>query len=187
MLETTSHSHFLTPKTSCGILIFRSSFTLTWQANLHFSFCSFRVKNPVSVGRMEPPPSSIWQRHMPQVPPPPHAEGSRILLLLRVVRSVFPGSVTISRSPSFMFIFTSPDGVSFFLAKSKIATSRTITPRNTATLAITTVVCVESKSIENVFLFYNLIPMKPIKANPIRPVTINVMPNPRNGAGTFEY
>ena len=34
-------------------------------------------------------------------------------------------------------------------------------------------------------LFYNLIPRKLMKAIPIRPVIINVMPMPRNGFGTL--
>jgi hypothetical protein len=81
---------------------------------------------------MEPPPSSTWQVHIPQVPPPPHADGRKMPLLESVLRIVFPGLTVISFS--FRVRVTSPWGVSFFLANSSMATSKTITSRNTAML-----------------------------------------------------
>jgi hypothetical protein len=47
-----------------------------------------------------------------QVPPPPQADGRKILLFPSVVSSVFPDSTSNSLSP-LIFIFTGPDGNNF--------------------------------------------------------------------------
>src|SRR6056297_3560969 len=100
LFETTSHSHFCIPITSLGTYILMLSFTLIWQPKRQLSCISFRVKNPVSVGRMVPAPDSTWHLHMPHVPPPPQAEGKNNSFSLKVESKVLPGWVSISFSPS---------------------------------------------------------------------------------------
>ena len=133
LLLTTSHSHFLIPKI-CGLMwIFMSSRTLTWQPNLQWFCCSFLLKKPVSVGSIVPPPSRTWQRHMPQLPPPPHADGRNICSLANVASNELPGSTSISFS-SLILIFTLPCGASFFLTITNIVTGIKTTTKNTAIL-----------------------------------------------------
>lgn len=55
-------------------------------------------KNPVSVGNISPPPDKTRQRHMPQLPPPPQAEGRNILLEANDASSVVPAGVSTVRS-----------------------------------------------------------------------------------------
>ena len=57
LLDITSHSHSLTPKTSSGTLIFKSFLTGTWHDNLQPSFCSDELKCDSSAANIEPPPS----------------------------------------------------------------------------------------------------------------------------------
>ena len=66
---------------------------------------NFRIDN-VSVGRIEPPPSITWHLHMPQVPPPPQADGRKISLADSVFKSVLPGDTV--NSLSLTFSWTSP-------------------------------------------------------------------------------
>ena len=116
LLLTTSHSHFFMPSTSSGISIFISSFTFTWQPRRHWVCCCLRVKKPVSVGRISPPPSVTRHLHIPHVPPPPHADGRKIFSALSVLRRDAPGDTSSSFSPSLIFTFTFPEGISFALA-----------------------------------------------------------------------
>src|SRR5690606_19017169 len=106
LLETTSHSHFFTPSTASGTLMVISSLTFTWQPRRQLSCCSRRVKKPVSVRSIEPPPSVIWHLHIPHVPPPPQAEGRKMPLFENVERRLELGETTISLS--LIFSVTSP-------------------------------------------------------------------------------
>ena len=72
---------------------------------------------------------------MPQVPPPPHAEGKKILLLLKVDSKVLPDST--SEISPLMFNFTGPEGDNLDLAKSRIQTSRMVTKVKTPMLVNT--------------------------------------------------
>ncbi len=138
-LLTTSHSHFLIPRTSSGITISMSSFTLTWQPRRHWLFCCFLVKKPVSVGRISPPPFVTRHLHMPQVPPPPQAEGRNIFSFESVERSDDPGLTVSSLSPLIVTL-TLPEGVSFAFAYSSIATSNKVTASIAITATVTIVV-----------------------------------------------
>ena len=85
-----------------------SPLTFTWQPKRQSSWICLRLKKPVSVGRISPPPSVTWHRHIPQVPPPPQAEGRKILLLLSVDNNVLPDST--SEISPLMFNLTGPEG-----------------------------------------------------------------------------
>jgi len=132
LFDTTSHCHFLIPSTASGTLTFSGSLTLTWHPSLQLFCCSFLVKNPVSVGRIDPPPSITWHLHMPQVPPPPHAEGRKTPLDDNVESRVDPGE-TVS-SLSLIITFTSPFGVSLSFAIRSITTRSRIIIRKTIML-----------------------------------------------------
>ena len=82
-----------------------SCFTLTWHPNLHPSANSLRVKLGISVGNGSPPPSNTLHLHCKQEPPPPQADGKKILLFPKVVKSVLPPPTSISFSP-LILIFT---------------------------------------------------------------------------------
>src|SRR5210317_1679823 len=77
-LDSTVHSHCLTPNTSSGTSIFISCLTAVWQLRRQPSSASRRVKCDSSVGSNEPPPSVTIHLHCAQVPPPPHAEARNI-------------------------------------------------------------------------------------------------------------
>ncbi len=72
--ERTLHSHLRTPKTSRGTSTFIGCLTATWQARRVPAAASRLVTCEASVGSSEPPPSSTFTLHCPQVPPPPQAE-----------------------------------------------------------------------------------------------------------------
>src|SRR5665648_281799 len=121
-----------------------SSRTFTWHPRRHWSCCSLRVKKPVSVGRMAPPPSSTWHLHMPQVPPPPHAEGRKMSLPESVESRLDPGETISSRS--LIFRVTSPWGVSFCLAYNSNTTRSIMTSMKTTILVST----VPAREIPNI-------------------------------------
>ena len=118
--------------------------------------------------RKKSPPSSSQ-------PPPPQAEGKNILLFPNVESSVPPEPTSTSCSP-LIFNITGPEGNSFALAPKSIPTKTKVMVKKTTTLAMITVLSIS----------YNLIPIKLIKPNAINPVMMNVIPRPRNGAGTLE-
>jgi hypothetical protein len=72
---------------------------------------------------------------MPHVPPPPHADGRKILLLLKVDNRVLPDST--SEISPLMFNLTGPDGESLDFAKRRTQTSRTVTRVKTPILVNT--------------------------------------------------
>ena len=138
-LETTSHSHFLTLRADSGTTILRFSLTLTWHPNLQWSSICFLLKNPTSVGRIVPPPSSTRHLHWPQLPLPPQADGRKIFCSARVASSELPGVTSTSFWPSLMLILTFPDGVSLILMKRSSATSMSVT----TVIVITAIISVE--------------------------------------------
>jgi hypothetical protein len=75
---------------------------------------------------------------MAQVPPPPHADGKKILFVERVESSVDPGSTSNSVSP-LMVIFTFPCGDSFARANKSTPTKSNITTKKNTILMSTTV------------------------------------------------
>ena len=88
---------------------------------------------------MSPPPAVIWHLHTPQVPPPPHAEGSITPAFDSVLSSVPPASVSIALSGSpLMVILTFPLGLSRVSAAITTRVRTTMTAGNTMTLPITT-------------------------------------------------
>ncbi len=115
------HSHFLTPKIDSSISTFISVLTETWQASLSPSRASFLVIWLVSVGRISPPPSKTLTLHCPQVPPPPHALGTKISALPRAFKSFEPAA-SVKSFFSFKFILTSPVLTSLDLAARIIVT-----------------------------------------------------------------
>ena len=129
LFEITSHSHSFTPRTDSGTTIFMSFFTFTWQPSRQWFICCLREKCTCSVGRISPPPSRTWQRHCPHEPPPPQAEGRNIFSLARVLSRLPPVSTSTFLS-SLMVMTALPDGTRYFLAMSRITTSRSDTPRN---------------------------------------------------------
>src|SRR5690606_15974218 len=95
LLETTSHSHFFTPKISSGTSIFMFCLTATWQERRQPSFSSRLVKCAFSVGSMEPPPSSTLHLHCAQLPPPPQAEDRKSPSDAKVCSNLPPAGVLI--------------------------------------------------------------------------------------------
>jgi hypothetical protein len=71
---------------------------------------------------------------MPQVPPPPQADGRNNFCSESVDNKVEPGDTTSSFS-SLMVILTVPDAVSFDLAYSSIPTRSRMIPRKTTILS----------------------------------------------------
>jgi hypothetical protein len=69
-----------------------------------------------------------------QVPPPPQAEGKKILLLPKVLNRVFPDETSTSLSP-FIIKETGPEGNSFALAPKSIPTNRNVMTKKTIILA----------------------------------------------------
>ena len=112
---------------------------------------------------------------MAQVPPPPQALGRKIFASLRVLNSVPPAATSSVFSP-LMVTFTRPLGESFALANNSSATSSSVTVRKTARVMR----IVEPMSVRQI-----LMPMKLMKAMPMSPVMMNVMPSPFRGAGTW--
>jgi len=180
LFDTTSHSHFFTPSTASGTLISMSCFTFTWHPRRQFACCSLREKCTFSVGSISPPPASTWQRHCAHEPPPPQAEGKKILFSASVDSRLEPTSTSTSFSP-LMVTFTFPEGERYLLAIRSIMTSRRITPRKTPTLA-----SIKDVIVYFLFINYNFNPEKHIKAIAISPTVMNVIPSPLSGAGTSE-
>ena len=135
-LEMTSHSTFLTLSTDSGTSILRSSLTLTWQPSLQLSLICFLLKNPVSVGRMFPPPSRTLTLHCPQLALPPQADGRKIFSSARAPMSELPGATSSTLLPPLMSILTVPLGVSFVLTHSSRTTRISVTTVIVATEAI---------------------------------------------------
>lgn len=71
------------------------------------------------------------------VPPPPHAEGKNILLLLRVLNNVLPEE-TSTVFPPLINKETGPEGNNFALTPKSIPTNKKVTIKKTITLAKTT-------------------------------------------------
>src|SRR5690554_6189538 len=116
-LETTSHSHFLTPKNSSGTSIFISCLTGTCHDKRQPSFSSRLVKWVFSVASIAPPPSRTLHLHCAQVPPPPQADDRKIPLPAKVPSSLSPASVfTVCSGSSLISIVTSPVLTSLDLA-----------------------------------------------------------------------
>ena len=125
LFERTVACHFLTEKISGGISICISCLTGHWQARRVPSFTSLRVMWPSSVGRMSPPPFRTRTLHWPQVPPPPHAEGTKMFTLASVWRSLPPvGTETALLASSLMLMVTFPDGIKRAFAERMTATRR---------------------------------------------------------------
>ena len=136
LLEITSHSSFLTDRADSDTCIFMSSLTLTWQPSLQPSLICLRLKNPTSVGRISPPPSSTCTLHWPQLALPPQADGRRIFSPARVLIRDEPGVTSSSFFPLLMSIFTVPLGVILsFTTRSRITRMR-VTTMITATAAM---------------------------------------------------
>jgi len=72
------------------------------------------------------------------VPPPPQAEGRKILLFPKVLKSVLPEE-TSTLFPPLINKETGPEGNNFALAPSNIPTNKKVIVKNTTILAITTV------------------------------------------------
>lgn len=84
-------------------------------------------------------------------------------------------------------MLTSPLLTRYFFATSKIVTSNNVMPRKMPTAAINVDIIADcSNNIISVFTYQILIPRKLINAIPINPVSINVIPIPRNGRGMLE-
>ena len=183
-LEITSHCHLLIENTSSGTCTCRSSRTLTWHDSRQLSLASRKLTCCCSVGRMSPPPASTWQRHTPQVPPPPHADGSITPLLDRVLSRVPPASVSIAPCSSpLMVILTLRCGRSRASATSRATVSNPITAGNTTMLPNT---CNMLSLPVSPRPAYSWMPENAMKPTDIKPVNNIVIPNPRNAGGTLE-
>ncbi len=90
--ERTRQLQRWTAKISGGSPIFMSSLTFTWQASRTPSRASAGLMCVTSVGSSAPPPSFTVTRHTPQVPFPPHADGTKMPLAERVPSKVSPRS-----------------------------------------------------------------------------------------------
>jgi hypothetical protein len=89
---------------------------------------------PSSVGSSPVLPSVILTRHWAQVPPPPQAEGTKILRSARVPRRVPPARVSIGCSLSpLSVILTLPVLTSWLFASSRITTMAITTRVNMPT------------------------------------------------------
>tara|TARA_B100000927_G_C16307310_1_gene405981 strand:- start:476 stop:718 length:243 start_codon:yes stop_codon:yes gene_type:complete len=75
------------------------------------------------------------------VPPPPHADGRKILLFPRVLSKVSPEETSTSFSP-FIFRDTGPDGSNLDLATNNNVTNKKITLVKTKTLDIIIVISI---------------------------------------------
>ena len=100
------------------------------------------------------------------------------MLFPKVDNNVPPDETSTSLSPLTSKV-TGPDGKSLAFTPKSIATRRNIIKRKTITL--------RKIYVDIDVIIYNLIPIKLINPSAIRPVIINVIPSPLNGAGTFEY
>ncbi|GIZ08516.1 hypothetical protein FUMI01_12430 [Flavobacterium sp. UMI-01] len=85
---------------------------------------------------------------MPQVPPPPQAEGKNIFLFESVASSEAPASVSNSSS-LFITIFTRPDGVNLDLAYKMIYTKSELNNKKTIMLEMIVVVSILNRIIFN--------------------------------------
>ena len=175
-LERTEHSHFFTPKTSSWTRTFMSCLTATWQERRSPSAASRFVISEVSVARIEPPPSRTLTRHCPQVPPPPQAEGTRILPSPSAPNSFCPTGVSMIFS-SLMVILTFPAGTNCDLAARMTRTRPIKMAVNTAT----------PRPISSINASSFHIPEKARKARAIKPVVIKVIPRPWRPSGTSLY
>jgi hypothetical protein len=75
------------------------------------------------------------------VPPPPQAEGKKILLSPSVESSVLPEDTSTSFSP-FIKSFTGPEGIKRALTPNNIPTSKKVMVKKTTILAIITVLSI---------------------------------------------
>jgi hypothetical protein len=75
--------------------------------------------------------------HCIQVPPPPQAEGKKILLFPSVESNVLPEETSTSLSPLIKRL-TGPEGNNFALAPRSIPTKRKVMTKKTAILATIT-------------------------------------------------
>ena len=80
-----------------------------------------------------------------QVPPPPQADGKKILLFPSVVRSVLPDPTSTSCDP-LIISFTGPEGSNLALTPNSIPTNRNTITIKTTTLERTTVISIMLKS-----------------------------------------
>ena len=134
--DRTLHCHFRTLKISGGIAIFMGSLTLTWHDSRHPSRAAPRLMNPSSVGSNAPPPSLspiclTVTLHVPQVPLPPQADGTKILCSPRAFRRVVPTpESTLFSGSSLMVMGTRPEATSFDFANMSTQTSPRITKEN---------------------------------------------------------
>src|SRR5690554_7406562 len=127
-LDSTVHSHFLTPKTSSGTLIFMSCLTGVWQDRRQPSRASRLLKWDSSVASISPPPLSTTHLHWAQVPPPPQTEDRKMPLSARVPSSLPPAGTVMVFSP-LISMFTSP------LETRRVRASR-ITTTNASTMPV---------------------------------------------------
>ena len=158
-----------------------SCFTLTWQLRRQPSRICPLVKWPSSVGRMSPPPSSTWQRHCAQVPPPPQAEDRKIPWSARVPSSLPPAGASMPFSASSLIsMCTLP-----------VATRRERAARITATSASTMAVNMTTPRIISTLMIqlspYSCTPENDMKPSDIRPTVMKVMPRPFRPSGTSLY
>ncbi len=96
-----------------------------------------------------------------------------------------PASTSIVSWP-FISILTRPEDVSFAFANKISPTRNSVKARKTVTQAIIVVVSNASKTIKQIEIIYNSIPINIINAMPISPVKIKVIPSPLSAGGTFE-
>ncbi len=135
-LEITSHSSFFTERALSATWIFRLSLTFTWQPRRQPSLICLRLKKPVSVGRISPPPSSTCTLHWPQLALPPQAEGRKIFSPASVAIRLLPGATSSSFLPSLISIFTLPLGVMAAFTMRRRATSTSVTTARSTIEAI---------------------------------------------------
>jgi hypothetical protein len=85
-----------------------------------------------------------------QVPPPPQADGKKILFSPKVVSKVLPLATSISFSP-LMVIVTGPDGDNFCFVKSNNVTNKSVNTKKAMTVAAITPVILAAKNIYLIF------------------------------------
>ena len=136
--DRTAQVHWRTSKTSGGISIAMSCFTFTWQESRTPERSSPRLRWLRSVGSTAPPPSQTVTLQTPQLPLPPHADGTNSLLSASVPSSVPPAGMwsAFSGSPLTVMV-TSPVATSCRRAIISRPTSDTMTNENIATPRVT--------------------------------------------------
>ena len=115
-----------------------SCFTFTWQESRTPERSSPRLRWLRSVGSTAPPPSQTVTLQTPQLPLPPHADGTNSLLSASVPSSVPPAGMwsAFSGSPLTVMV-TSPVATSCRRAIISRPTSDTMTNENIATPRVT--------------------------------------------------